>query len=85
MATSTSTTVDGPGEAEVEEEEDYSVSGRPIEAGALYTIEERLETFKVPYCNWPFDSGPCTPLKARAVLAFWGVMANGLGGCSFIA
>ena len=65
----TSTTVDGPGEAEVEEEEeDYSVSGRPIEAGALYTIEERLETFKVPYCNWPFDSGPCTPLKARAVL-----------------
>ena len=64
MATST---VDGAGEAEVEEE-DYSISGRPIEAGALYTVEERLETFKVPYCNWPFDSGPCTPMKARAVL-----------------
>ena len=49
-------------------EEDYSVYGRPIEAGALYTVEERLETFNVPYCNWPYDSGSCTPLKASSGL-----------------
>jgi len=48
------------------DEADYSVYGRPIEAGALYTVEERLETFNVPYCNWPYDSGSCTPLKASS-------------------
>ena len=40
-----------------------SECGRPIDEGALYTVEERLETFQVSYCHWPFDSGPCTPLK----------------------
>lgn len=34
---------------------------RAIEDGALYTVEERLETFKDS--GWPFDSGSCTPLK----------------------
>lgn len=45
--------------------EGFAVSGRPLEEGALYTVEERLETFQVSYCHWPFDSGPCTPLKVR--------------------
>ena len=37
--------------------------GREMSEGALYSVEERLDTFQVSYCNWPFDSGPCTPLK----------------------
>ena len=36
---------------------------RYIEEGALYLVEERLETFKESH--WPFDSGPCTALKVR--------------------
>ena len=36
---------------------------RYIEDGALYLVEERLETFKESH--WPFDSGPCTALKVR--------------------
>ena len=36
-----------------------------LEDAALYTVEERLETFKIKHCGWPFDSGPCTPLKVR--------------------
>ena len=34
---------------------------RSIEDGALYLVEDRLETFKESH--WPFDSGPCTALK----------------------
>ena len=34
---------------------------RCIEDGALYLVEDRLETFKESH--WPFDSGPCTALK----------------------
>ena len=34
---------------------------RSIEDGALFHIEERLETFKD--CSWPFDTGPCTVQK----------------------
>lgn len=34
---------------------------RSIEEGALYLVEERLETFKGS--SWPFDSGPCTITK----------------------
>ena len=46
---------------------------RPVEQGALYTVEERLETFRVAHCSWPFDSGPCTPLKmAEAGFYFCG-------------
>ncbi|CAI8039469.1 Baculoviral IAP repeat-containing protein 5 [Geodia barretti] len=45
----------------------------PVELGALYTVEERLETFRVAHCSWPFDSGPCTPLKmAEAGFYFCG-------------
>lgn len=52
-------------------------SGRPIDAGALYTVGERLETFRVPYCHWPFDSGPCTPLKmAEAGFYFCGTESS---------
>lgn len=29
--------------------------------GHLYTVEQRLETFKGSH--WPYDSGTCTPLK----------------------
>ena len=36
---------------------------RYIEDGALYLVEERLDTFKESH--WPFDSGPCTALKVR--------------------
>ena len=32
-----------------------------IENGALYLVEDRLETFK--QSHWPYDDGPCTPLK----------------------
>ena len=38
---------------------------RYIEDGALYLVEERLETFKESH--WPFDSGPCTALKVSLV------------------
>lgn len=38
-------------------------SSRSIEDGALYTVKERLETFKD--CSWPFDSGLCTPVKVK--------------------
>ena len=31
--------------------------------GALYTVEERFETFDKSH--WPFDSGPCTPIKVN--------------------
>ena len=34
-----------------------------MEDGALYLVEDRLETFKESH--WPFDSGPCTALKVR--------------------
>ena len=34
-----------------------------MDSAALYLVEERLETFKVEHCSWPFDSGPCTPTK----------------------
>lgn len=34
---------------------------RSIEDGALYLVEDRLDTFKESH--WPFDSGPCTALK----------------------
>ena len=45
----------------------------PVELGALYTVEERLDTFTVSHCSWPFDSGPCTPLKmAEAGFYFCG-------------
>ena len=45
----------------------------PLEAGALYTVQERLDTFKVAHCSWPFDSGPCTPLRmAEAGFYFCG-------------
>jgi hypothetical protein len=37
---------------------------RCIEDGALYLVEERLETFKESH--WPFDSGPCTALKVSS-------------------
>ena len=44
---------------------------RPLEQGALYTVQERLDTFA--QCNWPFDSGPCTPLRmAEAGFYFCG-------------
>ncbi len=33
----------------------------PKEEGALYLVEDRLQTFKD--ANWPFNSGTCTPLK----------------------
>lgn len=36
--------------------------------GRLYSVEERVNTFKVPHCNWPFDSGPCVPLKVNTIL-----------------
>lgn len=36
-------------------------SERSIEDGALYLVEERLNTFKET--NWPFDSGSCTAEK----------------------
>lgn len=45
----------------------------PLEEGALYTVDERLNTFQVAHCSWPFDSGPCTPLKmAEAGFYFCG-------------
>lgn len=46
-------------------------NGRSFEEGALYLVEDRLETFQV--ANWPFDSGSCTPLKmAEAGFYFCG-------------
>ena len=45
----------------------------PLEKGAFYTVEERLDTFRVAHCSWPYDSGPCTPLKmAEAGFYFCG-------------
>lgn len=45
----------------------------PLEEGALYRVEDRLDSFKVAHCSWPFDSGPCTPLKmAEAGFYFCG-------------
>ena len=45
----------------------------PLEKGAFYTVEERLCTFRVAHCSWPYDSGPCTPLKmAEAGFYFCG-------------
>ena len=41
---------------------------RYIEDGALYLVEERLETFKESH--WPFDSGPCTALKVSYSIDF---------------
>ena len=38
-------------------------SERSIEDGALYLVEERLNTFKET--NWPFDSGSCTAEKVK--------------------
>lgn len=50
--------------AQVQTRESDDTSGRGIEKGALYTVQERMATFQVPYCHWPFDSGSCTTLKA---------------------
>jgi len=36
---------------------------RPMEDGALYLLEERMETFSDS--SWPFDSGSCTAKKVR--------------------
>ena len=42
---------------------DPAEESRCIEDGALYLVEDRLETFKESH--WPFDSGPCTALKVN--------------------
>lgn len=43
--------------------------------GSLYTVEERLETFSKSH--WPFDSGPCTPIKmAEAGFYFCGTIST---------
>ena len=34
---------------------------RRIEDGALYLVEERLDTFKD--ASWPYDTGSCTVVK----------------------
>lgn len=50
----------------VESTEVGADEGRCIEDGALYLVEDRLETFKESH--WPFDSGPCTALKVRLLM-----------------
>lgn len=37
--------------------------GLCIYDGSLYTVEERLETFKKSH--WPYDRGSCTPQKVN--------------------
>nr|CAR65327.1 survivin-like [Suberites domuncula]CAR65328.1 survivin-like [Suberites domuncula] len=39
----------------------YESCDRVKEKGALYLVEDRAQTFVGS--NWPFESGPCTPLK----------------------
>ena len=34
----------------------------------LYTVEQRLDTFKSSQSSWPFDSGPCTPKSVSTYL-----------------
>ena len=52
------------GKVEAENQDLINVTGsNSISDGRLYSVEERLNTFKVPHCSWPFDSGACTPLK----------------------
>ena len=50
----------------VESTEVGADESRCIEDGALYLVEDRLETFKESH--WPFDSGPCTALKVRLLM-----------------
>ena len=38
-------------------------SVRSIADGCLFTVEERLETFKESH--WAFTSGSCTPLRVK--------------------
>ena len=41
-----------------------SVEGsRAKEDGALYLVEDRLQTFR----DWPFETGPCTSLKVTQI------------------
>ena len=52
--------------AEEADLQNYSMAAatqRSIGDSALFTVEERLETFKES--GWPFSSGSCTPLKVR--------------------
>ena len=48
-----------------EDEVNGSVS---VHFGALFTVEERLETFTASVLSWPFDSGSCTPQKVSIYL-----------------
>ena len=41
---------------------------------ALYSVNERLNTFKDSH--WPFDSGPCVPLKVLSTLSVRCMMAS---------
>lgn len=50
--------------AEMNLEEFPEAKSGPIEHDlALYSVNERLNTFKDSH--WPFDSGPCVPLKVN--------------------
>lgn len=44
-------------------EEESSEESVQIFEGALYTVQQRLDTFKGSY--WPYETGTCTPLKVR--------------------
>ncbi len=38
---------------------------RSIQESSLYLVEDRLKTFESS--RWPFDSGPCTAVKASSL------------------
>ena len=61
-------------------EEGNSEGSKKRTSGSLYTVEERLDTFKGSH--WPFESGSCTPLKVNLLVVQYFEVRVGFVCCS---